>query len=287
MTTQLVDQIRAVQTELDPQFKALRGVMSALAQAAALAAAEKPDALAMQKTAVKLQQAATAVPNTALAEAVTRFSAETQTALDALAFSFAGNLRDALAQRGITLEGRPPTLTAGDLMLQLDSSARKGQWFYGKEPLTRPLPLSLGVLVKAYEQWARQISGRKLDDPVALLREIEAAWQKCLEKRARIRGSKRINIIEVYSELVMSRQSGRFWNSPSRQFFKDYERHFFVRDLVLLQAAGATLPGDGQARQLRLGVATKSQADQATRSLWLPDSPLDGQYYSDLTFEEA
>jgi hypothetical protein len=42
---------------------------------------------------------------------------------------------------------------------------------------------------------------------------------------------------------------------------------------------------DGQGRQLRLGTATKSQADNAGRSIWLPSSALDGEYYADLTFE--
>jgi hypothetical protein len=34
-----------------------------------------------------------------------------------------------------------------------------------------------------------------------------------------------------------------------------------------------------------LGGATKSQADSAQRSIWLPVSALDGEYYADLTFQ--
>ena len=51
----------------------------------------------------------------------------------------------------------------------------------------------------------------------------------------------------------------------------------------LLQENGHTqLTADGETRQLRLGVATKAQADQASRSLWLPNA---NEYYSDITFD--
>ncbi|MEZ4682813.1 MAG: hypothetical protein R2932_52260 [Caldilineaceae bacterium] len=38
---------------------------------------------------------------------------------------------------------------------------------------------------------------------------------------------------------------------------------------------------------MRLGVATKSQADSATRSIWLPQAGLDGEYYANVAFEEV
>jgi hypothetical protein len=41
----------------------------------------------------------------------------------------------------------------------------------------------------------------------------------------------------------------------------------------------------GATDSFRLGVATKSQAEQASRSIWLPDTAIDGQYYSDITFD--
>ena len=58
-----------------------------------------------------------------------------------------------------------------------------------------------------------------------------------------------------------------------------------MRDLVYAQDA-PTVSVDGQTYHLRLGGATKSQADSAQRSIWLPNGPLDGDYYSDITFEK-
>jgi hypothetical protein len=50
-----------------------------------------------------------------------------------------------------------------------------------------------------------------------------------------------------------------------------------VRDLVLVR--------DQNNPPFRLGVASKSQADQTSRSMWLPDTATEGQYYSDITFD--
>jgi hypothetical protein len=236
--------------------------------------------------AIKLEQSATVVENAALREAVQTFSAETESALNDLAYDFAHDLRELFAERGLTLAGRPPILTVGDLVLHINIAARKGQWFYGKEPLTRLLPLSTSTIIKGYEQWHKQLMQREIDAE-SFLAELYKAWQDTLAKRTKRPSGGRINIIELLSQLTMNRQSARFWNSPSRKTFKEYERHFFVRDLVLLRTAGTTFAPGGQTQRLRLGVASKSQADQATRSIWLPDGPLDGQYYSDLLFDNG
>jgi hypothetical protein len=106
---------------------------------------------------------------------------------------------------------------------------------------------------------------------------LQKAWQDCRDERKQRPPGGRINIIEVYSKLTLNRQSARFWNQPSRSTFKDYERVLFVRDLALALEQG-DLP-------FRLGVATKSQADQYSRSIWLPETAVDGQYYSDIIFD--
>ena len=271
----LLAQLLAAQDELDPQFKALRGAMGSLKTAVRLASEEKPDALPMHKALLKLEAAAADVESETLHEAVASFATVTQNALDDLAFDFAKDLRDAFAQRGETVEGRPPILTVGDLTFKIEMASRKGQWLYGKEALTKPIPLSLTGILKAYDRIIKRIIDRDLDDK--FVPELKQAWQDILEKKKRPKNG-RVNLIEVYSQLVLNRQSNRFWNQPSRSTFKDYERELFVRDLVLVQEQGEP--------PFRLGVATKSQADQASRSLWLPKTAVDGDYYSEITFEK-
>jgi hypothetical protein len=214
--------------------------------------------------------------------ATAAFTEVTQTALDALAFQFARDLKETFAQRGQELGGRPPTLTMDPLVLQIDIANRKAQWFYGKQALTRLIALSIPTIVQAYEQQRKAIAERTIDIP-AFVAELHKAWTDLLEKRTQRTAGGRINLVEIYSQVVLNRQSARFWNAPSRSTFKDYDRALFVRDLVLAHRA-PSLEVDGQTHHLRLGVATKNQADSASRSIWLPQSALDGEYYANLTF---
>ena len=139
--------------------------------------------------------------------------------------------------------------------------------------------------VKAYDQQVKRIVKREINSD-ELVHELYKAWNDCLNKRDRRPREGRINIVEVYSQLTLNRQSARFWNTPSRQTFKDYERDLFVRDMAILQEQNATtITMDGQTRSFRMGVATKSQTEQASRSIWLPQNAVDGQYYSDITFD--
>lgn len=269
-------QLEAAQSELEPQFKSLRSVMSALKAAVRLANADQADALPMHKALTKLETAAAPVENEQLATAVSAFANATQTALDNLAYDFAKDLREEFAKRGETVAGRPPTLTVGMLAFNIDMAARKGQWLYGKEALTRPIPLSLTGILKAYDRQVKRIVNRTLDDD--FVPDLRKAWQDCLDKRDRRPGQGRVNIVEVYSQMTINRQTARFWNQPSRSTFKDYDRDLFVRDLVLVR--------DQNDPPFRLGVASKSQADQSSRSIWLPDTATEGQYYSDITFDQ-
>lgn len=287
MNDELVQQLQTSQTVVEAPFKALRVLNGALKQAARLANQEHLDALPMQKALAKLDQAlelaeAEGLVDDAVRRARDIFAATTQEALDALAFSFARELKATFEERGETVEGRPPTLLVGDLVLRIDAAARKAQWFYGKEPLTKPLALSLNTITKAYDRQVRRIVERTIDVD-AFLREVYTAWDQTVTERGR-RG--RISIIRVYSRVVMNRQSGRFWNQPSRSTFKDYERPLFVRDLVLARE-NPVVEVEGKQMRLRLGVATKSQAESASRSIWLPSTPLDGEYYADVVFEKA
>ena len=283
MNTALLETIQAAQSALDPQFKALRAATGALNQAAKLAAEERADALAMQKSLAKLEVAAEQVTDLAFTQAVADFAAATRQALDDLAFHFAHDLKEVFEQRGERVEGRPPTLVVGELVLQIDINVRKAQWFYGKEALTKPIPLSINAILKAYDQQRKAIVDRKIDVD-GFLGELYKAWQDALAKRAQRPSGGRIILVEIYSQVVLNRQAQRFWNAPSRSTFKDYERAHFVRDLVLAHdAPGLTV--DGQTLRLRLGVATKNQAESAARSIWVPQSALDGDYYASLWFE--
>ena len=294
MNDELIQAVQAGLAETDPKFKALKAASSALTGASRLAGQEKLDALPMQKALAKLQQAAELVKNAGLEDAAldgatAAFGAATQSALDSLAFQFARDLKESFEARGQSVEGRPPTLVVDQLVLQIAIANRKAQWFYGKEALTKPLPLSLNGIIKAYDQQRKAILERK-DETPAFLADLYKAWDDLMtektEKSGRRPQGNRINLVETYAKLILNRQIARFWNSPSRSTFKDYERHSFVRDIVLANEAGAKVTVEGKSYRLSLGTATKSQADNSMRSVWIPASALDGNFYSDITFEE-
>ena len=282
MNPELLTQLQTAQSTLEPQYHVLHTATSVLKRAIALAGDETLDAIAMHKLLARLEEAAAPLDEPSVRTAVAAFAAQTQHGLDALAFEFARDLREVFEHRGQTVQGRPPTLVVDSLTLQIDMAARKAQWLYGKEALTKPIPLSLNAIVKAYDQQNKSIVQRSIDLPT-FMAELYQAWQELLAKRQKAPAGKRINIVEMYSQVTLNRQTPRFWNSPARSNFKDYERAHFVRDLVLAHAA-PTITVNGATQHLRLGVATKSQADSSARSIWIPQSALDGEYYSDMTF---
>jgi hypothetical protein len=287
MNSNLLGELQAAEEQLTTRYKALRDATTALKKAIKLASQEKADALPMQKALIKLQEAAELVEpsHESFHRAVKLFEAETQQALDALAFDFARDVKESLEQRGEKVKGRPPTLVVGLLVLQLDMKTRQAQWFYGNSALTRHLPLTLKSILKAYEQQHKAIVQRQIDVP-AFLKEVYDAWQELLAQRARRPVGGRISLIDSYSKVVMNRQSSRFWKAPSRRTFKEYERVHFVRDIVLAQNAPFVTLNDKRYR-IRLCIATKSQANNSSRSIFIPDGALTGQYYADITFEEV
>ncbi len=274
-------QLETAQKELDPQFAAFRMTMGALKPAIRLSKDEKADALPMQKALLKLEtavtemQAETVIDTGNLETAVSAFATVTTAALNDLAFDFAKDLRDEFTKQGVTMDGRPPTLIVGMLVFKMDIAARKGQWLYVKETLTSPIPLSRYRIFQTYKQQVKRIVERKLD--ADFLPNLQTAWQKVVDKRKQRPSGGRVNIIEVYSQFTLDLQGNRFWNQPSRRTFKEYEREFFVRDMVLAHEQGDA--------PFRLGVATKVQADKANRSIWIPKTAVDGDYYSDITFD--
>lgn len=282
MNSTLSTTIQSAQEQLDPQFKALKAATGALKQAAKLAAEEKADALAMQKALGKLEQATELLDDNTFDAAVSAFRDDTTKALEGLAFDFASDLRDLFKERGETVEGRPPRLVVNDLVLDIDIATRKAQWTYGKEALTRPIPLSFNPILKAYDAQKRAILERELKDDFT--NELYTAWQQLIEKRGQRPPGGRVSITETYSQIVLNRQVTRFWNAPSRSTFKDYDRPHFVRDMVLAMDNPIAMV-DGVEKRFALGGATKSQADSAAKSVWLPSSALDGAYYANITFD--
>ena len=105
MNPELLTQLRAAQSTLEPQYHVLHTATSVLKRAIALASDETLDAIAMHKLLARLEEAAVSLDDPSLRSAVAAFAAQTQHGLDALAFEFARDLKEPTRPAVLVLPG--------------------------------------------------------------------------------------------------------------------------------------------------------------------------------------
>jgi hypothetical protein len=191
-------------------------------------------------------------------------------------------LRDQLAEWGIALDGRPPRFEVGRFEILGDFASRKASISYGKMETARNIPLSLDRVVKAYLKEVKTIEDRN-EDGAEWIEQFYQAWSMVNLKNGKSSG--RANIVDCYYEMVLLRQKRTFNNSPSKRTFTDYSRAQFAYDFAQFVYA------ERQAYQgwvVEPHVATKSQAESASKSMWIVtgNTPHDGQYIGGIEFEQ-
>lgn len=191
-------------------------------------------------------------------------------------------LRETLAELDITIGGRPPRFEAGRYEIYANFVNRTASISYGKTELVPRVKLSLDALMKAYQREVKTVEGRK-EDGKSWIEQFHMAWQNAQFKQTK--KSPRVNIVDCYYELVLLRQKRSFNSAPSKRTFADYSRAQFIYDFYEftnrqhLNVKGLTVAAH---------TATKSQADSASRSMWIVEgtAPHDGRYVSDVVFEK-
>ena len=178
--------------------------------------------------------------------------------------------------------GRPPRFELGRFELVADFVSRRAAISYGKELLNKDVPLSVEAVVKAYQREAKAIVGRN-EDPDRWMAHTTAAGRTPAATHAASRRQARVNIVDCYFEMVLLRQAEAFRSAPSKRTFVDYSRAQFAHDL----SSPTGTPLHTRACKSRAHVATKSQADNADKSLWLVEGsgPHDGSYIADVEFD--
>jgi hypothetical protein len=207
-------------------------------------------------------------------------------ALDAaqqsLGLVFGNVLRDAFAASGLAVTGSPPNFEVGRFEIAANFLSRRATISYGKEPVVARVALSTEAVMKAYQTAAKQVQGRA-ENAELWMSQFFAAWEAA--RRKRDTANVRANIIECYFEMVLLRQSKSFFTSPSKQSFADYTRAQFAHDLFEI----AVRPQRAYKGLVVFAhVATKSQTDASTRSLWMVEGrgPHDGRYIGDIVFDK-
>ncbi|MCZ2074090.1 MAG: hypothetical protein LC130_03710 [Bryobacterales bacterium] len=262
--------------DLRRESKLLATIIGALRDTMATLTSDVTDVVRLDRAVQVLKSAR--LPDERLTAMLPALGEALDTAQEQLSFEFGASLRDRLAALGLNLGGRPPQFQVGRFEITVSFLSRTAALHYGKIAVATGVKLSLDTLIKVYQEAARNIEGRD-EDGQRWIDQLYTAWQ--IARRKSEKGAARVSIVDCYYELVLLRQSRSFNSSPSKRSFTDYTRAQFVHDLDQF-----TQRFSHQGQRVALHTATKTQAENANRSLWVITGagPHDGQYVADLEF---
>lgn len=275
--------VRVREEAIDPLTPDLRREIKNLAT---LIGALKEGATALRSEPVdvaRLDKALTALQSTkepAALGVVPELQSELDLAQRALGDEFGQKLRAALHELGVTIGGRPPKFEIGCYELDANFARRFSVLRYGKDMVAPHVSITVEATIKAYQSAVKAIQGRNLDGG-QWLAQLYEAYQTVQRKRATT--VSRVNIVDVYVEMVLLRQSRAFASEPSKRTFSDYSRAQFIHDFYEFTGR-QRLAHKGNV--VKVHASTKSQTDSPAKSIWMVegDSPYDGRYLSDMEF---
>ncbi len=264
--------------DLRREIKTLATLIAALKESATALRAEPVDVVRLDKALTALQPS----KEQAVLDLIPTLQGELDLAQRALGDEFGQKLRDALAALGVAIGGRPPKFELGRFELDANFARRFSVLRYGKDVVAPHVPITVEATLKAYQAAFKAIQGRN-QDGAAWLAQFHDAYQ--IARRKRNIHEARINIVDVYVELVLLRQGRAFASEPSKHTFIDYTRAQFICDFYEFTGR-QRLAHKGHV--VKVHGSTKSQTDNPAKSMWIVegDSPYDGRYISDVEFEK-
>jgi hypothetical protein len=272
--------------DLRREVKTLASLETALKDALAALRGESVDVVRLGRAYQGLQAGAPRLktPDESLTVLLPELHQELQHAQRTLGETFGVALRDAVAGLGIEIGGRPPRFELGRFEVDADFMNRTASINYGKELVTRRVPLSVEAVIKAYQRDTKAIMGRN-EDGDRWIEFFYTAWQNAQRRRdssVRPEGV-RVNIVECYYELVLLRQPRAFRSAPSKHSFVDYTRPQFAYDFFTFTDQQRRAY---QGRRVVAHASTKSQTDTPEKSVWIVEGAhsYDGRYITDVDF---
>jgi hypothetical protein len=265
--------------ELRREAKALNSLVTALKDTLVALRGESVDVVKFGHAYSALSAAK--APDDQLTALLPALDQELQQAQYALGDTFGLALRHALAEQGISLFGRPPRFEVGRFEIIANFVTRSASISYGKDLITRRVPLSVEAVIKAYQRDAKAVVGRN-EDGDRWIAQFYTAWENARRRRGAT--DKRANIVDCYFDLVLLRQPRTFRSAPGKSSIVDYSRAQFAYDFFEFTNQqhrsynGMHVSAHG---------ATKSQADNSEKSFWIVegDTPHAGRYIADVEFK--
>lgn len=262
--------------DLRREIKGLTTLVGALKEAAAALRSEPVDVVHLDKAVTALQT----FREPPVLAVIPELQQELDLAQRALGDEFGQKLRAALAEQGVAIGGRAPKFELGRCELEANFARRSCVLRYGKDVVAPHVPITVDAVLKTYQGAMKAIAGRNVDG-AAWLAQFYEAYQ--IARRKRGVASERINIVDVYVELVLLRQGRAFASAPSKRTFTDYSRAQFIYDFYEFTGRQRLVH---QGQVVKAHVATKSQTDSPAKSMWIVegDSPYDGHFMADIQF---
>ncbi len=275
--------------DLRREVKTLASVTTALKDALAALRGESVDVVKLghaHRALVAAMQGAR-IQDPALAALLPPLEQELQEAQRSLGETFGQALRHAMRELGVEIVGRPPRFEIGRFDINADFVNRTASISYGKDLISRRVPLSVEAVIKAYQRETKAIMGRN-EDGDRWIEQFYNAWQLAQRRRAEPGRplAERANIVDCYFELALLRQPRSFRSAPSKHSFVDYTRPQFAYDFFEFT---------NQQRRAYKGMrvfahnATKSQTESADKSIWIVEGvgQHDGRYVGDVVFSRG
>lgn len=188
---------------------------------------------------------------------------------------FGRTLYEALQTEGIALEGHAPNFFIGRFGIQIAKG--KVTLRYGKEDLVSKPP-KVAAVIKAYKDHYKQIVARKEDGP-EWIKDLYEAWES-------ISNGKEVNIVDVYFQFVMRRQSKAFRAEPIKGNLKNYTRVEFAYDFDRF-VNKERLTYKGQRAAIRISVHANTGKPEKSLFIVKGDNPNDGDHYTLFNFVDA
>lgn len=198
-----------------------------------------------------------------------------------LEFTFARDLREAFAEKGITLGGNSASELIAELfVIKVDMRRKQVDMTFSRQPVTdKKIKLNVEQVVAVYERARKEICERNVDLN-SLLGELFEAYNRVLRLSEKPIGTRTI-IVDCYRELIMVRQPASFRKTPSKQKFVDYPKTHFAFDMMQLRRSQQMI---FEGHRLNLGTATIDVGSDSARAMFLATDANEGQFIQHLYF---
>ena len=198
-----------------------------------------------------------------------------------LEFTFARDLREAFAEKGITLGGNSASELIADLfVIKVDMRRKQVDMTFSRQPVSdKKIKLNVEQVMMAYERAKKDICERNVDSN-GFLGELFEAYNRVLRLSEKPVGTRTI-IVDCYRELIMVRQPASFRKTPSKQKFLDYPKTHFAFDMMQLRRSQQMVVDE---HRLNLGTATIDVGSDSARAMFLATDANEGQFIQHLYF---